>query len=150
VTSRVFVDTNVWVYTVDDGEPAKQARARTVVAPAPDKDVVVSAQVLGEFYTTVRRKLAVTLPESDAVALVDRMRRLPVMPIDGDLVSRAISAAAEWQISYWDALIIAAAEASGCDTLLSEDLSHGRTYGSVRIENPFAPAEPDREAEPTA
>jgi len=143
MTSRVFVDTNVWVYTVDDSEPDKQARARQVVAPSPEKDVVVSAQVLGEFYVTVRRKLAEALPEPQAQALVDRLRRLPVVAIDGDLVSSAIEKTAAWQVSYWDALILSAAETSGCDVVLSEDLSHGRTYGPVRAENPFIdPGEP--------
>ncbi len=137
MTSRAFVDTNVWVYAVDDGEPDKQARARQVLKPSPDKDFVVSAQVLGEFYVTVRRKLAETLPDTDAVALVDRMRQLPVVALDANLVSTAIANAREWQLSYWDALIIAAAEASGCDVVFSEDLSHGQLYGSVRIENPF-------------
>lgn len=137
MTSRAFVDTNVWVYAVDDGEPDKQARARQVLEPSPDKDFVVSAQVLGEFYVTVRRKLAETLPESAAIALVDRMRQLPVVALDANLVSTAIVNAREWQLSYWDALIIAAAEASGCDLVFSEDLNHGQVYGSVSVDNPF-------------
>lgn len=137
MTSRLFVDTNVWVYTVDDGEPDKQAQARHVLEPTPGKDLVVSAQVLGEFYVTVRRKLAETLPEIEAVALVDRMRLLPVVPVDANLVSAAITITRERQLSYWDALIVAAAEASGCDIVLSEDLNHGQVYGSVRVENPF-------------
>lgn len=146
MTSRVFVDTNVWVYTVDDGEPDKQEQARQVLEPSPDKDLVVSAQVLGEFYVTVRRRLTETLAETDAVALVDRMRQLPVVPVDADLVSAAIANTREWQLSYWDALIVAAAEASGCDLVLSEDLNHGQVYGSVRVENPFCQsATPDKQ-----
>ena len=137
MSSRLFVDTNVWVYAVDDGEPAKQARARQVLDPAPGKDLVVSAQVLGEFYVTVRRKLAETLPEPEAVALVERMRQLPVVPVDANLVSAAIANTGAWQLSYWDALIVAAAEASGCHVVLSEDMAHGRVHGSVRVENPF-------------
>jgi predicted nucleic acid-binding protein len=140
MTSRVFVDTNVWVYTVDDSDPDKRARAREVVAPSPEKDVVVSAQVLGEFYVTVRRKLAKALTKPEAQALVQQLRRLPVVAIDGDLVSSAIEKAAAWQVSYWDALILAAAETSGCEIILSEDLGHGRAYGSVRAENPFIDA----------
>jgi predicted nucleic acid-binding protein len=137
MSSRVFVDTNIWVYTVDASAPDKQARARIAVSPVPEKDIVVSAQVLGEFYVTVRRKLAESLPESDAIALVDRMRRLPVVPVDGDLVSTAIANAGDWQLSYWDALIVAAAESAGCDVLLSDDMGHDQIYGSVRVENPF-------------
>ena len=142
MTSRSFVDTNVWVYTVDDGEPDKQRLARQILEPTPGKDLVVSAQVLGEFYVTVTRKLAETLPEPEAVALVDRMRQLPVVPVDANLVSTAIANTRELQLSYWDALILAAAEASGCDVVLSEDMTHGRVYGSVRIENPFREPDP--------
>jgi predicted nucleic acid-binding protein len=146
VTSRAFIDTNVWVYTVDDSEPAKQARARLVLEPEPGKDLVVSAQVLGEFYVTVRRKLAQTLAEPEAAALVERMRRLPVVPVDSSLVAAAIANARDWKLSYWDALIVAAAETAGCGILLSEDLTHGQMYGMVRVEDPFrdgAAAEPE-------
>ncbi len=146
MTSRVFVDTNVWVYTVDQSEPAKMARAREVVTPDPDRDLVVSAQVLGEFYVTVRRRFREALPEPEAVALVEQMRRLPVVPIDRELVSAAIAHARSQQMSYWDALIVAAAETSGCSVVLSEDLADGTTYGSVRVENPFVRAASEPEA----
>jgi predicted nucleic acid-binding protein len=134
---RAFADTNVWVYAVDDGEPEKQARARQILEPNGETDLVVSAQVLGEFHVTVRRKLAETLPDLDAAALVDRMRQLPVVPIDANLVAAAIANARQWQLSYWDALILTAADAAGCDVVLSEDLNDGQAYGSVRVEDPF-------------
>ena len=138
--TRLFVDTNVWVYSVDDGEPAKQAVARQVLSPTAGDDLVISAQVIGEFFVTVRRKFAEALPEPDAVALVEQMRRLPVVAIDGELVSAAVAAVRSWQLSYWDALIIAAAEASGCAMLLSEDLADGVLYGNVQVQNPFREA----------
>jgi len=137
VIGRTFVDTNIWVYTVDDGEPDKQIRAREVVAPGSNADLVVSAQVLGEFYVTVRRKFAIAVSDEQAAALVDRLRRLPVVAIDADLVSAGIANAHSWQLSYWDALIVTAAQLSECEMVMSEDLAHGRTYGSIRIENPF-------------
>lgn len=136
-TDPVLHTTNVWVYAVDDGEPEKQARAQQLLQPTKDTDLVVSAQVLGEFYVTVRRRLAETLSELDAAALVDRMRQLPVVPVDGNFVSPAIANAHEWQVTSWDALILTAAEASGCEMVLSEDLNDGQSYGSVRVENPF-------------
>lgn len=137
MTRRVFADTNIWVYVVDDGEPTKQTLARAALAPEAGKDVVVSAQVLGEFYVTVRRRFADALPEADAVALVERMRRLPVVAIDGDLVSAAIANATAWQISYWDALIVEAARVAGAEILLTEDLQHGQTLDGVQVVNPF-------------
>ncbi|MEO7118829.1 MAG: PIN domain-containing protein [Candidatus Limnocylindrales bacterium] len=137
MTDRSFVDTNVWVYAVDANEPKKQARARHILKPDAGEDLVISAQVLGEFFVTVTRKFARSVPEDDARAMVERMARLPVVPIDAGLVTAAMVASREWQISYWDALILSAAEMSGCRTVLSEDLSDGTTYGSVTVVNPF-------------
>lgn len=71
------------------------------------------------------------------MALVERMRQLPVVAIDAELVSAAITNAATWQISYWDALVVEAARAAGAELLLTEDLQHGRTLGGVQIVDPF-------------
>ncbi len=139
MTARSFADTNVWVYAVDGSDPAKQTQARAILEPTPDKDIVVSAQVLGEFYVVVTGKLARNVPEPDASAMVQRMASLPVVVIDAALVSAAIAGSRAWHVAYWDALIIAAAETAGCRLLFSEDLTDGRTYGSVTVENPFAP-----------
>jgi predicted nucleic acid-binding protein len=65
------------------------------------------------------------------------MARLPVVPADADLVTTAMSGSREWRISLWDALVVHAAETSGCGRVLREDLTHGAVYGSVRAENPF-------------
>jgi predicted nucleic acid-binding protein len=137
MTDRVFVDTNVWVYAVDGADPAKQGRAREVLDPANGASIVTSAQVLGEFYTTATRKLARPVAFDDAARMVDRMRRLPVVEIDADRVAAAIHGSRSWRLSYWDALIVVAAQAAGCARLLSEDLASGATYGGVRVENPF-------------
>ncbi len=137
MTETCFVDTNVWVYGVDSADPAKRARARDVLNPGGAASLVVSAQVLGEFFYTVTRKLTPPLPPETAGAMVERMRQLPVMPIDADTVAAAIAGSRAWQLSYWDALIVAAAQAAGCTRLLSEDLADGAMYGTVRVENPF-------------
>jgi predicted nucleic acid-binding protein len=138
MTARSFVDTNVWVYAVDDDEPAKQARARSVLAPEAGIDPVISAQVLGEFYVTVTRKLPRSFSPAEAGLLVKQMSDLPVVALDAGLVAAAVAGAQSWGLSYGDALIVAAAETAGCDRVLSEDLADGATYGSVRVENPFA------------
>ena len=137
MTETCFVDTNVWVYAVDDAEPVKQAQARLVLSPAAAGSIVLSAQVLGEFYVTVTRKFARRLTPEAAGSMVERMRQLPVVPIDIDVVAAAIAGSRAWQVSYWDALIVAAAQAAGCTRLVSEDLADGAMYGSVRVENPF-------------
>jgi predicted nucleic acid-binding protein len=137
VTARAFVDTNVWVYAVDTGEPVKRARALDILAAGTEKDYVISVQVLGEFYATVTGKLKDKVSAPDGRAMVEQLKQLPVMALDITLVDDAISGCREWKISYWDALIIAAAQAAGCQLVISEDLSDGAKYGSVRVENPF-------------
>ena len=138
MTEPIFVDTNVWVYAVDAADPARRQRALEVIAPAPGRDLVVSTQVLTEFYAVVTRKLATPLPADDAEAMVRQLSVLPVVAIDASLVASAIGGSREWRISIWDALILRAAEVSGCRRVLSEDLADGMTYGSVVVENPFA------------
>jgi predicted nucleic acid-binding protein len=137
MTERTFVDTNVWVYAIDGADPVKRARALGLLAPTPEADFVVSTQVLIEFYVVVTRKLTVPLEEAVAQAMVDDLARLPVIAADAQLVVAAIARSREWRISLWDALIVHAAEVSGCGRLLSEDLAHGAVYGSVQVENPF-------------
>jgi predicted nucleic acid-binding protein len=149
MTGRAFVDTNVWVYAVDSADPAKQERARAVLAPSGDLDLVVSAQVLGEFYVTITRKFERRVEEADATAMLDAIRQLPVVAIDGDLVAEAAETSRAWRIAYWDALILTAARSAGCDLVLSEDLSDQGVYDGIRVENPFRP--PRRVSEkPTA
>ena len=137
MTDRVFVDTNVWVYAVDADEPLKQAKARVALQPSTSESLVISAQVLGEFYVTVTRKLARPVAPDLAARMVERMAELPVVPIDPDRVEGAIAGSRDWQLSYWDALIVESARSAGCARLLTEDLADGATYGTVRVENPF-------------
>jgi predicted nucleic acid-binding protein len=137
--ARSFVDTNVLVYAFDDAAGDKRDRARALLTD-PDGPLIISAQVIGEFYVVVTRKLAVPLDETQAGAAVAELLRLPVVPIDGELTREAVSTSQAAQISYWDALIVEAAATAGCDRLLTEDLSAGMTIRSVRVENPFAPA----------
>ena len=138
MTEPVFVDTNVWIYAVDAADPVKRERALEVTSPAAHRDLVISTQVLTEFYAVTTRKLLVPLTRDEAEALVRQLSILPVVAIDASLVMSAISGSRDWQISIWDALIIRAAEVAGCRRVISEDLADGRTYGSVVVENPFA------------
>ena len=133
---RSFVDTNVLVYAVDTADPGKRASARAVL-DEPGRDLVVSAQVLSEFYVVATRRLATPMTEQDAAARVEELRKLPTVAIDADLVREGIAISRESKVSYWDGLVVAAACAAGCDTLVTEDLAAGSTIAGVRIENPF-------------
>lgn len=135
MTGRSFIDTNVFVYAVDAAEPVKQARAREVLADT--RDIVVSTQVLNEFYHATTRKLAKPLPVSEAADELEEMAQYTCVAVDAELVMRAVRAGQRWRMSHWDALMIEAARQAGCGRLLSEDLADGASYDGMRVENPF-------------
>ena len=133
---RVFFDTNIIVYTHDDDAPKKRDRARKLLKDAfVDDTGVISGQVLGEVFVTLTRKIGI--PLADALDEIKRCSRFRVVEISSSLVLRAIEIQSEYQLSYWDSLIIAAAEFSSCEIVWSEDLNDGQRYGAVVVRNPF-------------
>jgi predicted nucleic acid-binding protein len=135
LSGKTFVDTNVLVYVHDEDEPEKRERAQALLRELVDR-IVLSPQVLSEFYVAVRR-LETPVPAEVAAKLVDSYSRFPMVNLDPQLVRTAIAISRESGISYWDGLIMAAAQSAGCECLLSEDLSHGQSFGPVTVENPF-------------
>jgi predicted nucleic acid-binding protein len=138
VTSRWFLDTNVLVYLFDVHEPAKRSIAQNLIGSQDPARFAVSAQVLGEFYVTVTRKLRHPLDAPTARTAVSQLAQLPVIATDLPLVRAAMETAEKARLSYWDALIVEAAASSGCDRLLTEDMTAGETIRGVQIVNPFA------------
>lgn len=136
MSGRAFVDTNVLVYAVDGADRRKRRIAGDVLRARAD-EIVLSTQVLSEFYVVVTRRLAVPLSPAEAAVAVDALCELPVVVTDADLVRDGIAQSIAARLSFWDGLIVAAARASGCETLLTEDLASGTTIGGVRVENPF-------------
>ncbi len=134
---RVFLDSNVLIYAFDAGNPVKRATAMRLLEDEAER-IVLSAQVLGEFHVNVSRKLQQPLPAEEAAAATAQFSRLPIVPVDAELVRSAISISGEAQLSYWDGLIVAAASAAGCDCLLTEDLNAGQVIAGVEVVNPFA------------
>ena len=135
---KTFVDTNILVYAYDRGAGDKHAQARRTVGQLWEEGSgVLSTQVLQEFYVNVRRKAQRPLSIRSARSLVaDYMAWDPVVN-DGTSILEAMDAERRYKISFWDALIIIAAQRSEADVILSEDFSHGQKYGSVRVLNPF-------------
>ncbi len=132
-----FIDTNVLLYAIsrDPLERAKAARANEILSGG---DVGLSVQVLQEFYVqATRESRADRLTHEQAAALVDSFRRFPVQETAIGTVLSAMYTRQRFGISYWDAAILEAARALGCEILLSEDLSDGQDYAGVRVENPF-------------
>jgi predicted nucleic acid-binding protein len=142
MSDRAFVDTNIWVYTVDAADAVRRRRALAVVGPESGYQVVLSTQVLAEFYAVVTRKLAQPLAPAAARALATQMSEFAVVSVDAPLVLSAFDASVAWGISAWDALIIRAAEIAQCAVLLTEDLADGAMYGSVRVVNPLRDSTP--------
>ena len=137
MTARTFVDTNVLVYANDPVDPRKQEIAQEQLL-ARAEEIVLSAQVLSEFYTVVTRRLATPMSTTDATDAVEQLSRHPVVAVDGQLVVDGIKVSVAERVSYWDGLIVATARAAGCETLLTEDLRAGTAIAGVLIENPFA------------
>lgn len=138
VLTRDFFDTNILVYAYDRSQPQKRAQALNLLIAAMEQESgVLSAQVLGEFFTTVARRIPNPLSHEEAEEAIRQLTILPVMELDAPLVHRAIGTCRRYQLSYWDALIIAAAERAGCLRILSEDLNEGQSYNGVLVVNPF-------------
>ena len=132
-----FLDTNILVYAFDRSEPKKQSVARTLLADR-SAPLTLSSQVLSEFYWIATRKLRPSLAEKVAEDVVRRIVRLAqVVTIDASLATTAIALARENRIALWDAQVIAAAGRSGCDVVLTEDLSHRQVIAGVTVHNPF-------------
>jgi len=135
---RVFFDTNVLVYTVDRAQPARRSRAIDLLAQhVRERSLVLSTQVLQEFYAVAIRRQLMAPP--DALEMVTVLAREPVVPSGGEFVVRAIALGQRHGLSSWDALIVQAALDAQCGALLSEDLGDGTRFGELQVVNPFAP-----------
>jgi predicted nucleic acid-binding protein len=131
-----FVDTNVLVYCADASAPAKQRQARSLIEQLSSAGAaVVSTQVLIELFHTLVRKQKV--PPSAARAVVLACTAWPVVDSGLALVASAIDRSIQHQLSIWDAMVVEAALRAGAETLYSEDLGHGRRFGSLAVVNPF-------------
>ncbi|MGO9322003.1 MAG: PIN domain-containing protein [Solirubrobacteraceae bacterium] len=132
-----FVDTNILLYAIsrDPDEEKKATRAKELLSSS---DTGLSVQVLQEFYVqATRESRADRLTHEQAAALVDSFRRFRVQETTVSVALAAMSRMQRFGISYWDAAILEAASALGCEVVLSEDMSDGQDYGGTRVENPF-------------
>jgi predicted nucleic acid-binding protein len=134
---EVFIDTNVFLYSLSDRpeEKLKTERARQLLL---NESWGWSVQVAGEFYnvaTSANRQFR--LSHSSAMDYIETWLEFPTASLHPVTVLRAMHLKDRFQVSYWDAAIIAAAHELGCDKIYSEDLSDGQDYGGVKVVNPF-------------
>ena len=132
-----FLDTNILAYSIDSRFPEKQQVALDILRKAVVKrNAAVSIQVLTEFSNVALKKLGQSPSDVRQEVMVWAERLVFVTPSVRHL-TRALEIHAFCQISIWDALVVTAAEAGGCDTILSEDLTDGQSYCGILVKNPF-------------
>jgi predicted nucleic acid-binding protein len=139
-TTKILVDTNLFVYAADPEAGDKNARAFNIIQDLIHrKQLVVSAQVLNEFYhASTRPNKPPSLSHDDAAATIrDLVDSVPVIPLTSRLTMQALDAISIHGFSFWDALIWAAAKENGIPVVYTEDFQHGRDIEGVRLINPF-------------
>lgn len=135
---KVFVDTNILIYAHDRSAGAKRERARQAMANLWESgNGVLSTQVLQELCTNLRKKVTPPLPFKEIRTLIQDYLSWEIVVNDANSVIGALEFEQRHQISFWDALILQAAESSGAKVLYSEDFSNNRMYGEVRVLNPL-------------
>jgi predicted nucleic acid-binding protein len=143
MSDRAFLDTNILVYAYDEHELQKQSKAQGLLIDGIEQEnVVLSVQVIGEFFNVVTRHIPQPMSAEQAQGIIDMLSILPVQEIDLAMVNRTIETHKTYQISYWDSLIVSAAERAGCSMIISEDLSAGQTYHNILVHNPFVDEQP--------
>lgn len=138
MTDNVFIDTNILIYAHDSDAGRKRELASVILVELwQSRRGTLSTQVLQEFYVNVTRKIAHPLDREVASEIVERYAAWRPIPGDYELLLSAFQMERRFSLSFWDAMIAAAAVRSGAKTLLTEDLQHGQLLDGIRIENPF-------------
>jgi predicted nucleic acid-binding protein len=131
-----FLGANILLYAYDLDSPTKRAVALRLVEQAwlAPGETAISVQVLQELHVNLERR---RIPRIQAGRIIRDLAQWLVVDNTIGLMLAPLDEQARWQISLWDALMVAAARASGATELISEDLKHGQDYGGVRVINPF-------------
>jgi predicted nucleic acid-binding protein len=148
MSDKYFVDTNILMYAHDVSAGAKHERAKAIVEELwRNRTGIVSTQVLQELSVNLRKKAGRPLDVKTTREIVADYLTWQVIVNGGESVLEALDFEAQYHVSFWDALLIAAVQHSGAAILYSEDLSEGQRYGSVRVVNPLR--DQSRVSEPT-
>jgi len=134
--SKIFIDTNIWVYSLDSKDQEKRNHARQILRKIVDAhQPVLSTQIIQEFYVVATAKLGADL--LGVKNIIHNFHNMEIVNIDLELVEEASDISILSKLSFWDSLIIAAAEKAKCEYIFSEDLNSGQTYRGVKVLNPF-------------
>lgn len=135
-SADVFLDANILIYSCSrvPEDAAKRTRAEELIL---NTRFALSSQVLQEFIANALRKKALGITEAGIDATLELASHVPVLPVTLELIIKGVTLRRRYQLSHWDSTIIAAAQALGCTTLYSEDLTHGQDFDGLRVINPF-------------
>jgi predicted nucleic acid-binding protein len=137
---KSFLDTNIFVYAIDSSpeESMKSRKARGIIQEhISNRSGVISTQVMQEFFVASTRKIEKRLSVDQSLDYLRYISVLDVVCPDEHMVISAARKLKDHHISFWDAMIIQAAQISGCSNLVSEDLQHGSEINGIKIFNPF-------------
>ncbi len=138
MNGKKFVDTNIFMYAHDLSAGPKHERAKALVAELwRTRSGVISTQVLQELCVNLRRKAGRPLDLKTTQNLIADYLSWQVVVNTGESILEALALEGRYRISFWDALVVQSAQASGAEVLYSEDLSDGQMYGTVRVTNPI-------------
>ena len=139
MTDKIFVDSNILVYAHDALAGERHEMARSLVRELwRNRSGVVSTQVIQETYVNLRKKAQQPLSAREARDTVEDYLSWELVVNDGTSILAAMEIERRYQLSFWDALIVQAAERAGAPILLTEDLNHGQRYTTTTAQNPFA------------
>jgi len=139
MSDKYFLDTNIFVYSFDHTARKKAARAKELIRQALDSQKgITSYQVAQEFFNVALKRFARPMRAVEAERYAGTVFR-PLVAVHSSiaLLNDAIRLQGHGGLSWFDALVVASAQQSGCDMLYTEDLQHGQKFGGVRVVNPF-------------
>ena len=139
MSDRTFIDTNVILYSKDARDERKQSIADELVYRGiREGTLVVSAQVLNEFYVTATQKLTPGMDREDARTVCRSLATVSCEPVTNETIAAAWDVQDRFALSWWDSLIVASAISARCTRLMTEDLQDGLQVDGLRVVNPFA------------
>jgi len=138
MNAKFFLDTNIFVYSFEVSDPRSQIAEDLIRRGIESRNGIVSYQVVQEFFNVALRKFSQPLTAFARQEYFNiALRPLLAVHSSAALFVAALQLTADHSFSWYDALIVAAAQEAKCSILYSEDLQHGRRIGNLRIENPF-------------
>ncbi|HEX3661736.1 MAG TPA: PIN domain-containing protein [Acidobacteriaceae bacterium] len=140
MSASYFLDSNIFIYSFDESSPDKAHRAVKLIREAHESQKgVISFQVVQEFFSFALRRSVPPMSNRDAGDYLQKIF-LPLTTIHSSVVlyAEALHLHDRYRLSWYDALIVAAALQADCSILYSEDLQDGQQFGDLRVRNPFA------------